>query len=64
MLDLFKHQKFTAFQANLDGEMKRLQAKGLGINRRQAEVITPEEEETLWRLDNSVTQILSNFWTP
>ena len=35
-------------KASLDGEMKRLQAKGLGINRRQAEVITPEEE-TLWR---------------
>ena len=35
-------------KASLDGEMKRLKAKGLGINRRQAEVITPEEE-TLWR---------------
>ena len=48
MLDSFKDQQFATFQASLDGEMKRLKAKGLGINRRQAEVITPEEE-TLWR---------------
>ena len=58
-------QKFTAFQASLDGEMKRLQAKGLGINRRQAEVITPEEEETLWRTgqlgDSNPQQLLDTM---
>ena len=65
MLDLFKDQKFAAFQASLDGEMKRLQAKGLGINRRQAEVITPEEEETLWRTgqlgDSNPQQLLDTM---
>jgi hypothetical protein len=65
MLDLFKDQKFAAFQASLDGEMKRLQAKGLGNNRRQAEVITPEEEETLWRTgqlgDSNPQQLLDTM---
>ena len=48
MVDLFKDRQFAPFQASLDGEMKRLQACGLGAKKRQAEVITHEEEEKLW----------------
>ena len=32
----------------LDSEMKRLQRKGLGSKRRQAEPLTADEEEKLW----------------
>ena len=46
-VDLFKDPQFSPFRATLDGEMKRLQSSGLGSKKRQAEVIT-EEEERLW----------------
>ena len=48
-VDLFKDRVFTPLQAGLDGEMKQLQAKGVGTKKHQAEVITAEEEETLWK---------------
>ena len=58
MVDLFKDRQFAPFQASLDGEMKRLQACGLGAKKRQAEVITHEEEEESDQLGDST------FWTP
>ena len=38
----------SLFKMNLDAEMKRLQKKGLGSKKRQAEPISIEEEEKLW----------------
>lgn len=44
--------------------MKRLQGKGLGVNKKQAEVIEKEEEEMLWSSgvlgDHSLAQALLN----
>ena len=34
--------------STLDEEMKRLQSKGLGSQKRQAEELTVDEEEVLW----------------
>ena len=48
ILDLFTDLSFTPFQNSLDGEMKRLQSSGLGTKKRQAEVISVDEEEKLW----------------
>ena len=47
-IDFFKDEKFANFKSTLDAEMKRLQAQGVGFKRRQAEIITPEEEDLLW----------------
>ena len=47
-IDFFKDEKFANFKSTLDAEMKRLQAQGVGSKRRQAEIITPEEEDLLW----------------
>ena len=47
-VDLLHGAEFASFQASLDGEMKRLQAKGLGSTKRQADIITEEEEDILW----------------
>ena len=44
-----KDADFCDFRASLDAEMKRLQSLGLGSNKRQAEIITVEEEDTLWQ---------------
>ena len=33
----------------LDAEMKRLQSAGVGSKKRQAEVLTEEDEELLWQ---------------
>ena len=64
-VDLFKDLKFSPFRASLDGEMKRLQAKGVGGRKRQAEVITPEEEEKLWQTgqlgDSNPQQLLDTI---
>ena len=49
VIDFFKDSNFIEFRASLDSEMKRLQSTGLGSVKRQAEVITEEDEETLWR---------------
>ena len=48
-LIFFKDSNFIEFRASLDSEMKRLQSTGLGSVKRQAEVITEEDKETLWR---------------
>ena len=36
---------YTGFHSSLDGEMKRLQSKGIGTASRQVELLTVEEEE-------------------
>ena len=48
-LDLFKEPAYAQFRQTLDSEMKRLQGKGLGSSRKQAEPIT-EQEEILWQM--------------
>ena len=60
-IDVLKDLEFHDIRATLDSEMKRLQSKGVGSSKRQAEVITVEEEETLWRngfLGKSNPQVL------
>ena len=50
----------------LDGEMKRLRAKGLGTSTRKADIIEPEKEEILWSKgilgDDSPTAILNTVF--
>ena len=46
--DLFKDPGFATFRASLDAEMKRLSKEGVGSKKKQAEIITEEEEELLW----------------
>ena len=48
ILDIFKDPQYSPFQNSPDGEMKRLQSSGLGTKKRQAEVISVDEEEKLW----------------
>ena len=48
-IDFFADAAFAEFRASLDAEMKRLQAAGIGTNKKQAEPLTAEEEETLWQ---------------
>ena len=48
-IDSFADPEFSSFVSSLDSEMKRLQSNGLGSTRRKAEVITPEEEDKLWK---------------
>ena len=47
-LDIFGDAAFASFWQNLDAEMKHLKAGGLGVHTKQAEPITPDEEELLW----------------
>lgn len=47
-VDFFNDPVFAGFKLNLDAEMKRLQKKGLGSKKRQAEPLSLEEEELLW----------------
>ncbi len=46
-MDFFNDPVFADFKLNLDAEMKRLQRKGLGSKKRQAEPLSFEEEQ-LW----------------
>ena len=46
--DIFRDAAFASFRKTLDAEMKRLKAGGLGVHTKQAEPITPDEEELLW----------------
>ena len=45
----FKDCEFTNFRKTLDGEMKRIQQKGIGVHKRQAEIITEDDKEILWQ---------------
>ena len=47
-VDFFKDPEFATFRSSLDAEMKRLQAQGIGSKKKQAEVLTEEEEDLLW----------------
>ena len=60
-IDFFSDGDFADFKASLDAEMKRLQSKGLGSKKRQAEVLSESEEELLWQkklLGDSTLQTL------
>ena len=60
-LIFFCDPKFCKFRSSLDAEMKRLQSSGKGSNKRQAEPLTPENEELLWKkglLGDSTPQAL------
>ena len=46
-VDFFQDPGFSTFRASLDAEMKRLAREGVGSKKKQAEIIT-EEEELLW----------------
>ena len=48
-IDFFNDHEFFEFKRSLDSEMKRLQRKGLGSRKRQAQVLTIENEEKLWK---------------
>ena len=47
-VDFFRDRRFSEFCASLDAEMKRLQGEGYESTKRQAEVLTEEEENSLW----------------
>ena len=47
-VDLFSNKEFDRFKSSLDAEMKRLQGEGIGAKKKQAEVITEDEEDLLW----------------
>ena len=49
-IDFFKDSIFSDFHKTLDGEMKRIPSTGTGTKKKQAELITPDEEEKLWSL--------------
>ena len=48
-IDFFSDHDFADFKNSLDAEMKHLQSKGLGSKKRQAELLSQNEEEVLWR---------------
>ena len=48
-LDFVKNPQFSEFRADLDAEMKALQRSGLGSKQQQAEPLTQEEAEMLWK---------------
>ena len=47
---LFDDPALHGFRSTLDGEMKHLNATGNYVNKRQAEPITPEQENHLWEM--------------
>ena len=47
-LDFFKNDVFANFCCTLDGEMKRLETKGLETSKKKAECIETNDEEILW----------------
>ena len=47
-IDFFRDARFAKFRQSLDSEMKRIQSLGIGTKKKQAEVLTEEEEELLW----------------
>ena len=59
-IDFFRDARFAKFRQSLDSEMKRIQSLGIGTKKKQAEVLTEEEEELLWtegqHLSHSLTQ--------
>ena len=49
-INFFTDPDFDGFRRTLDGIMKELQGKGVGVDRKQAEPILPEEEEQMWKI--------------
>jgi hypothetical protein len=47
-IDIFKDPGYSTFRASLDAEMIRISREGIGSKKKQAEIITEEEEELLW----------------
>ena len=47
-IDFFKDKEFAGMRRTLDAEMKSLRAEGLGTTPKQAEPLTPQDEEKLW----------------
>ena len=47
-INLLEDDSFYEMRQILDAKMKELSAKGLGSKKRQAEIITEEEENQLW----------------
>ena len=47
-INFFTDPDFDGFRRTLDGVMKELQGKGIGVNRKQVEPILPEEEQ-MWK---------------
>ena len=46
-IDIFHNSNFVEFRASLDAEMKRLQGQGFGTRKKQAQILTEEDEELL-----------------
>ena len=65
-IDFFKNDEFIDFRSTLDGEMKRLTAKGLGATTKKVECIEIDEEETLWSKgilgDHSPSSLLNTIF--
>ena len=49
-LNFFTDTSFKHFQDCLDAEMKRLTAKGIGSNVKEAQAFSEDEENKLWNL--------------
>ena len=47
-LNIFSQPQFAGFRKTLDSEVKRLRSLGMGVDRKQAEPLTVEEENSLW----------------
>ena len=47
-MDFYNDAEFSGFISSLNAEMKRLQSKGIGSTQKQAEPLSPQEEELLW----------------
>ena len=50
IVNFLDDREFQQFQSTLDAEMKRLNATGNYIEKRQAQVITASDEDYLWNL--------------
>ena len=48
-VDFFKEKAYTDLRTTLDAEVKRLKLLRIGATKRQAEILTEDEEELLWR---------------
>ena len=61
---LFNDDKFSFLRDALDAMMKESASDGLGLTKKQGEVITLDEEEQLWSKGFSEIRTLNNCLTP